>query len=70
MKVTLSKRRVLANAISRLERLCENCEDMPRSCDTSVRLLSYPYIQAGFKDEQDVLLLKQWDSPWLKSIAS
>ena len=56
----------LAHIIS----LCENCEDMSRSCDASVRLLSYPYVQTGFKYEQDLLLLIQWGSLYIKSIAS
>jgi len=36
-----------------LKRLCENCEVKSRYCDANVRFLSYPYIQTGFKDEQN-----------------
>ena len=41
------------------KRLCENCEEKSHACDANVIFLSYPYLQTGFKDEQDGLLVMQ-----------
>ena len=62
---------VLLHSLSDIvKRLCENCEEISHDCDANVIFLSYPYLQTSFGDEQDLFIVMQRGSLYMKAKSS